>query len=63
VPRELVARLGEPFVSGKAQGRGLGVYRARAVVERLGGVLSLAPREGGGTCARVTLPLALLAAG
>ncbi len=62
VPRELAARLGEPFVSGKAQGLGLGVYLARAVVERLGGALSLAPREGGGTCARVTLPLALLAA-
>ena len=62
VPREVVARLGEPFVSGKPGGLGLGVYLARAVVERFGGRLVIAPREGGGTLAQVALPLAALAA-
>jgi two-component system sensor histidine kinase RegB len=62
VPRELAPRLGQPFVSSKAGGLGLGVYLARAVIERLGGGLAILPREGGGTRARVTLPLAALAA-
>jgi signal transduction histidine kinase len=38
------------------------VYLARAVIERLGGRLVIAPRDGGGTLAHVSLPLAALAA-
>jgi two-component system sensor histidine kinase RegB len=62
VPTELSHRLGQPFVTGKAQGLGLGLYLAHAVIERLGGTLSVGPRDGGGTCARVSLPRTLLAA-
>jgi len=62
IPRELAPRLGQPFVSGKQGGLGLGVYLARAVIERLGGRLQIAPRDGGGTLAQVSLPLAALAA-
>lgn len=62
IPSELAPRLGQPFVTGKQGGLGLGVYLARAVIERLGGRLVIAPRDGGGTLARVSLPLAALAA-
>ena len=62
VPSDLAPRLGQPFVSGKPDGLGLGVYLARAVIERLGGRLAITPREGGGTRARVVLPLAALRA-
>jgi len=58
VPHELAPRLGEPFVTSKPGGLGLGVYLARAVVERLGGRLAIVPRAGGGTMAQVSLPLA-----
>ncbi len=62
IPSELAPRLGQPFVTGKQGGLGLGVYLARAVIERLGGRLVIAPRDGGGTLAQVSLPLAALAA-
>ncbi len=58
----LAPRLGQPYVSDKSGGLGLGVYLARAVIERLGGRLAIGARDGGGTLARVWLPLAALAA-
>jgi two-component system sensor histidine kinase RegB len=62
IPSELAPRLGQPFVTGKRDGLGLGVYLARAVIERLGGRLLIGPRQGGGTLAQVSLPRAALAA-
>ncbi|MFZ5492642.1 MAG: ATP-binding protein [Pseudomonadota bacterium] len=62
VPSDLAPRLGQPFVTGKPGGLGLGVYLARAVIERLGGSLAITPREGGGTLARVCVPLTALVA-
>lgn len=62
IPGDLAPRLGQPFVTGKPGGLGLGVYLARAVIERLGGRLLIGPRQGGGTLAQVSLPLAALAA-
>jgi signal transduction histidine kinase len=41
----------------RADGTGLGLAIARALTERLGGEVTLAPREGGGTVARLRLPL------
>jgi two-component system sensor histidine kinase RegB len=62
IPREIAPRLGQPYVTGRKGGLGLGVYLARAVIERLGGRLDITAREGGGTLAQVVLPLAALAA-
>jgi signal transduction histidine kinase len=42
------ARLFEPFVTGRAEGRGLGLAVARFVAERHGGRLELAPTPPGG---------------
>jgi two-component system sensor histidine kinase RegB len=55
-------RLGRPLVSGKADrgGLGLGLFLARAVLERLGGEVTLTPRHPRGVRARITLPLAQL---
>lgn len=55
-----VPLLGQPFFSTKSGrgGRGLGLFLARATVSRLGGTLTLERREGGGTVARLYLPLA-----
>jgi two-component system sensor histidine kinase RegB len=59
MPADVLARVGEPFFTTKPAGRGmgLGVFLARAVVERLGGAVTLdsAPRVG--TTARISVPL------
>jgi len=55
-------RVGEPFFTTKAPGRGLGlgVFLARAFAEKMGGELTLAARPGGGTVARLTVPRDML---
>ena len=54
----VLARVGEPFFTTKEPGRGtgLGVFLARAVIERLGGSLAFQSAPGEGTTAIVTLP-------
>jgi signal transduction histidine kinase len=54
-PADLADRLFEPFVSGKAEGVGLGLALARRVAETAGGRLSW-DRRGGRTCFRLELP-------
>ncbi len=63
LPDELRQRLGTPFVSTKSSGRGLGLFLSQAVIERLGGSLSLSDRQPHGVCARISLPRGRLAAG
>ncbi|MHC6226643.1 sensor histidine kinase [Pseudomonas sp. X10] len=53
----LLARLGEPFLTTKATGTGLGLAVVKAVVQAHQGSLQLRSRVGRGTCVRVTLPL------
>jgi two-component system sensor histidine kinase RegB len=59
LPQAVQARIGEPFVTTKAQsgGLGLGVYLARSFAERLGGRLAYSPRPGGGLDAELALPV------
>lgn len=52
----IAQRAFDPFVSTKHDGVGLGLVNTRAVVESHGGRVELAPRQGRGTRARVTLP-------
>jgi PAS domain S-box-containing protein len=54
LPKELL----KPFVTTKAAGTGLGLAIVNRIVELHGGAMEIGPREGSGTRARFTLPLA-----
>ena len=58
--RELLARLGEPFLTtkGPSNGMGLGVFLARTFAEQCGGNLAFESAEGKGTRAILHLPWA-----
>ena len=58
MPSEILARIGEPFFTTKAPGRGmgLGLFLARAVIEAVDGSLQIDSTAGTGTVVRVTLP-------
>jgi len=58
IPASVLDRVGEPFFTTKpaGHGMGLGVFLARAVVERAGGELSIASVPGRGTTARLWVP-------
>lgn len=58
VPDEIRERLFEPFVTGRADGVGLGLSLARRIVDLHGGRIELVDREGGGTAARLGFALA-----
>ena len=57
IDAELLARLGEPFLTTKSTGTGLGLAVVHAVVRAHQGSLRLRSRPGRGTCAQVILPL------
>lgn len=60
IPPDVRDKLGRTVYTSKSgmKGNGLGVFLATKTVERMGGRLEFFAREGGGTCARVTLPTA-----
>jgi signal transduction histidine kinase len=58
IPAELLPRIFEPFVtSGKANGTGLGMAIAKAVVEAHGGEISARSKVGCGTTILIRLPI------
>jgi two-component system sensor histidine kinase RegB len=57
---EVQANPGEPFLTTKSDGLGLGLFLAYTTFSRFGGDVRLMPRDGGGTLCRLTLPLATL---
>jgi two-component system sensor histidine kinase RegB len=57
IPDDIARRLGHETVTTRADGHGIGLVLAFAAIERSGGTLAYAARDGGGTCARVGLPL------
>jgi len=58
MPSDVMARIGEPFFTTKAPGRGmgLGLFLARAVFEGVGGALDIQSEAGDGTEVRISLP-------
>jgi len=50
-------RVFEPYVSSKQRGSGLGLSLVRDIATQHHGTVTLENREGGGACARLTLPL------
>ena len=57
IDTDLLRRLGEPFLTTKATGTGLGLAVVTAVARAHQGELHLRSRKGRGTCAIVSLPL------
>jgi two-component system sensor histidine kinase DctS len=56
---ELAQRIFEPFFTTKREGIGLGLFLSKAIVERHGGTIAIAPREDErGTVVTFTLPAA-----
>lgn len=53
----LLARIGEPFHTTRAQGTGLGVAVVKSVVQAHGGLFALRSKAGWGTCAEILLPV------
>ena len=56
IPPQIAERVFDPFFTDKVHGSGVGLSLSRRFVQAAGGTLSLLPRRGGGTEARVTLP-------
>ena len=57
IPPWLRERLGKSPVGPRDGGHGLGLMIANSAIGRLGGIVLLLDREGGGTCVQVELPL------
>jgi two-component system sensor histidine kinase RegB len=57
---EVQASAGEPFLTTKSDGLGLGLFLAYTTFSRFGGDVRLMQRDGGGVLCRLTLPLATL---
>jgi two-component system sensor histidine kinase HydH len=57
IPRELVPRVFDPYVTTKTKGLGLGLTIARRIVEAHGGSVAVESQPGHGTCFRISLPL------
>lgn len=60
---KVLLQAGRDFITTRAEGAGIGLFLAHAAVERLGGRIALAGREGGGAVTRVELPLEKIKAG
>lgn len=58
IDRKISKVLFEPFRTTKAKGTGLGLALVHRIVEGHGGTVTLSARAGGGTVARVDLPMA-----
>jgi PAS domain S-box-containing protein len=58
IPGDVMERVFEAFYTTKKTGTGLGLPIVKRLMELQGGTVSLRPREGGGTIAELTLPLA-----
>ena len=56
-PSMVRKNIGQPFLTTKADGNGLGLYNAHTLAVALGGRLHLEDRDGGGAIARFVLPL------
>lgn len=54
---EKIATLGQPFVSDKAEGLGLGLFLSQATLTRFGGSVTLQNAAEGGTLTQIMLPL------
>lgn len=57
IPASIKQQLGQPFVTTKGKGLGLGIFLSNATIARYGGTMTLVDRESGGTRLTINLPL------
>jgi PAS domain S-box-containing protein len=58
IPPEVLERVFDAFYTTKKSGTGLGLPIVKRLTELQGGAIALRPRQGGGTMAEITIPLA-----
>lgn len=58
IPADVLKKLGQPFVTTRASGSGLGLFLARRLAESAGGELAIDSAPGAGTVIRVRFPRA-----
>lgn len=56
VPLQIAEQVGQPFITTKGKGLGLGLFLSQASVTRAGGSVKLYNRDGGGTLTELWLP-------
>lgn len=56
IPSNVMEKIGEPFISGRKEGMGLGIFLANAAIERAGGSIELSNMNKGGALSVIRLP-------
>lgn len=56
IPAEIMDKLGEPFISSRREGMGLGIFLANAAIQRLGGSIKMLNLKTGGAVSVIRLP-------
>lgn len=56
IPSEVMEKIGEPFISGRKEGMGLGIFLANAAIERIGGTIEMINKKEGGALSTIRLP-------
>jgi len=57
ISSEIKSRIGEPFISTRESGSGLGLYTAQSLAKAFGGDLQVQDRRGGGTIVTLSFPI------
>ncbi|WP_305025913.1 ATP-binding protein [Paenibacillus lacisoli] len=57
IPADMMAKLGEPFLTNKESGTGLGLMVSQRIIQSHGGTLEIESEEGKGTKVMIQLPL------
>jgi signal transduction histidine kinase len=57
IPPQQCKKIFDLFVTTRPEGTGLGLFLARTAIQRCNGTIEALPREGGGTCIRIALPI------
>jgi two-component system sensor histidine kinase RegB len=56
IPERIKEQLGQPFVTTKGRGLGLGIFLSNATISRYGGTMTMVDRGAGGTLLTINLP-------